>query len=368
MVSTTLKRFCFIVLCILSTTGQATESSLSTPVEEPPRDIKTPHWLVIDDRNQGYALIAHQLANNRAVTAFVPYQRRDDLMRFFGRNPLLTIVCGDVTRDHAALAVAARNATHLFFAPEFEPYTTWHDNILAATSTCLTVTRRHRLALVYPGRTFPFDGHEADASGCIFITPHTPYKSISRQGGTLIEVEHRLRQHAQTTGLPVTIIRTGTPFGQRLEDTLTHTTFRDAEIKSHFLWLFRDNVPHQFCDTGSIARLADLVAHQPPATTFTVLPLSGYTFPAALDFGHAIAGIARNKPCNPWLISSWKLRLVSLAKPDARRGSDVRRSFECSFLVDDTSLYSLYPDFQPISLKDAITETLAWHKRYTSSV
>jgi nucleoside-diphosphate-sugar epimerase len=183
-----------------------------------------------------------------------------------------------------------------------------------------------------------------------------------------MSIEDTLRKHAHEHNLPITIIRTGHPFGPNVRDTLTYDSFRDAFRTKKFLWVYRNDLPYQYCYTADIAHLAQIATDDHPSRLVNVLHLGGYDYSTALDFGHDIVRHAHDDPseyARQRLISAWAISLVCLAKPEAKRGVDIRRNFEHSFLLDDTETHAAYPDFTLTPKDEAIRMTLAWHREFT---
>lgn len=333
---------------------------------------KEKHWLIINaTRNQGYALTQLLLDNDTPCTAFIDSDKRDEVVRFFGRNDNLSVFTGDVTKDVGTLDQAAQKATHLYFAPEFEGYSSWAENMKSALATCLAIAHQHKLHVVFPAaRSFAFDGYAPDEKNTVTLTATLPFLPQSKQGQTLMALENNLHRHAYENKLPVTIIRTGHPFGPNVKDTLTFDSFHDAFHTKKFLWIYRDDLPFQYCYTGDIAQLAEVATDNPSDDFVTTLHLAGYYYDSALDFGHDIVRQAhndKNEYARQRLVGGWTLSLISLAKPDAKRGIDIRRSFETSFLLDDSATLTSYPTFSPTPKEEAIRATLEWHRLFTLS-
>ena len=330
------------------------------------------HWLIIDGtRNQGYALTELLLKKNQPCTIFTSPEKRDEVIPFFGHDENLTITTGDITKDVTKLYEAALNATHLYFAPEFDGYSSWHEKISSALATCLAIAHQRRLHFVYPAaRTYVFDGHALDANRSLTISTDLPFLPESKQGQTFMALEEEIKRHAYQHKLPITIIRTAHPFGSNMKEYLTYSSFHDAYHTKTFLWLYRDDLPYEYCYTGDIARLAEIATDEPPNELVTTLHLAGYRYNTALDFGHDIIREAhkdKNEYARQRLIGSWILGAISLGKPDAKRGIDIRRNFENSFLLDDTETYIRYPEFSLTPKEEAIRATLTWHRTFTIS-
>ncbi len=336
-----------------------TASPDTSPVTAPAND-----WLILDGvRNFSYNMVCHLVNTNTPCTVLT---RPHDLYLTELRLPksrLITIIPFDYTAQHKGpeWETIGAGSKYLFMDPEDDSYSSWHKTVVSIAKNALFIAKKQKLTLFYPARVYPLGHPEGN-----IITEQSPYNPSTAQGLTLSSIEHLLQHAADTKECKIRKIRISYPFGKGVLDYLLSSSFKDIPVLGRLTWLFRTDRPHQFVYAGDVPRLAIMIAEQRPEPYSFTLHFSGYTFESVEAFGTAICAIAQ-KPLKQRIVSKFQLNLVTLAEPNASRGSDLEKYFEQPVYLEDSEALVKEFNFSPTPLETAIQETLNWFKQHPNT-
>jgi len=315
-----------------------------------------PAWYIVGGvRNYNYALIEALTQNGSSCTVFTPEEQRKEAQAFYKDNPLVSLVFGCSSKERAKLISHAHGAKNLFFDVEFENFSHWKTSVETSLQNCIDAAEQHSLTFFYPGKIFPH-GVPKEA-----ITTQTPYAPISDQGRIMQNMEQALARAATQKKFRVHIIRTGRIYGENVRDYITKTIFTDTMTTGTFTWLFRTDIPYQFCYAPDVARLVLFVSMREHIKWFTVTHLAGHTYQSVESFGRKICECARTT-YKPYVVGEWQFSLVCVASPNARRGKDVAYIFKKKVFLQDDETYTTYPEFSLTDPATSFQQTLEWHK------
>jgi len=317
-------------------------------------------WYVIDGtRNYGYAMAQHLLAQDISCTLLVPHARISDAYRLFGRSEKAVIIPCTLEQTNSVIN-SIQGARFIFFDPEYDSYRHWQKNILNTTDAVLAAAEHNGALFIYPGHIYPFGQQDLP------LTEQAAFAPNSTQGIIMARIENKLKQAAGQHRCHTCILRTSYPFGPGVQDHLLSKTFTDISRNGTFTWLFDSTIPQQFCYTMDVATIAYLLAQRNPQPWLQCIHFAGTLWPTVDHFGKAIAATA-GKPYKKNIVGRFKLALICLVEPNAKRGQDIAYAFQHSIFLDDTLLYTLLPDFTPTPPRDAFAKTIKWYQRYGKS-
>lgn len=320
-----------------------------------------PEWFIVGGvQNYAYALINHLQENNVPCKVFVPQRQKKEALYYFGKSDLVTLTFGCPVADKHYLLAHAKGAKYLFFDVEFATFRTWKKHIEKSMHNCIEAAEQTGATLFYPGRIYPFGTSQST------ITQATPYAPTSDQGRAMHRMEEALQRASARKRCRVHVVRTSFLYGPNVIDNLTSTSFYDIPDDGTFTWLFRTDLPYQFVSSIDVAALVHRLTQEEHERWYTVTPFAGHTYDSVESFGRQICNCS-NKPYTPYIVGPWKLSLVCLAAPNARRGKDIAYSFEQSILIDDTTTYKKLPDFAPLPPRTSLTTTLAWFQSHRTA-
>lgn len=319
---------------------------------------EVPEWVILGGTcNFSYAMVCHLAAQNIPCTVIVHPRDLHSTRLYFPDAPTITIVEANYISPERQtdLDKLAAGAKYLFFDPEDKNYRTWHTTVPAIAHNALAMARKNNLTVFYPAHVYALTKEEQ-------LTDESPYGPSTSQGMTVAKIEFLLDAAAKTKKCKVRKIRAPYAFGPAVYDYLLSSSFRDIPVNGRFTWLLRTDLPHQFCFTFDVARIATLLASTFPNEQMLTVHFSGYQYDSVDTFAAQICALA-GKPLKHRTVSKFLLEVVCFAEHNAERGADLKAYFDAPvYLSDSPRLKEL--NFQATPIQEALQLTLDWFKNF----
>lgn len=241
---------------------------------------------------------------------------------------------------HPDVVVLAANA----------PYTRWVRQALPIAEAAITLSKRLRATLLFPGNVYNF-GDRMPAQ----LLPDTPQRPTTRKGHVRVAIEQALQRAAQD-GLQSVVIRAGDFIGGGKGNWFDNT-IAGAIDKGQLTYPGRLDVVHAWAYLPDLANVFERVAAQrtglPP---FSRLHFPGYTLTgeALCHALEAVAGNPLKRRSVPWPL----LRALAPVVPILREICEIRYLWNVPHALDGQALRAVIGEVAPTPLHDALAAAL----------
>lgn len=310
----------------------------------------------------GYAVTANLLAHNLPVTILVRNRAKAEAL--FQHQTKLTIVEGDV-QDAALLSRIAVGKDFIFHGINY-PYDKWFGNMDTATNKVIDAAQQAGSVIIFPGNVYNF-GRSAEP-----IREDSVSNPCTRKGQLRVEIETMLEQAANVGKCRVMTVRLPDFWGPNVLNDGIRPIFENALKGKALPWLINADIPHQLVYTTDAAEIIVRLLLQEwdrssysETGSYNVWNYGGTTVSSMRAWFEQISAIA-GQPAKVQVYSRFLLSALGLVMPVVREVKEMLYLYENTIILDDQKVKSLFPDFQPTHMKQALTETLAWFARYST--
>ncbi|GAB3781176.1 SDR family oxidoreductase [Spirosoma horti] len=325
---------------------------------------ESPNTLVLGATGSiGYAVTASLLAHNLPVTILVRNRAKAEAL--FQQQATLTIVEGDV-QDAALLSRIAVDKDFIFHGINY-PYNKWFGNMDTATNNVIDVAQQAHSVIIFPGNVYNF-GQTTEP-----IREDSLPNPCTRKGKLRVEIEASLEQAANAGKCRVMTVRLPDFWGPNVLNDGIRPIFENALKGKALPWLVNADIPHQLVYTPDAAELIVRLLlrewnrrSQSVAVSYEVWNYGGTTLSSMRAWFDQISAIA-GQPAKIQIYSRFLLSALGLVMPVMREVKEMLYLYENTIVLDDQKVKSLFPDFQPTPMKQALTETLAWFARRSNA-
>lgn len=311
----------------------------------------------------GYAVTANLLARRLPVTILV--RNRAKAQALFPNQPTLTVVEGDVQND-TLLNQLAIGKDFIFHGINY-PYNQWFGNMDAATQKVIEAAAQSQATVIFPGNVYNFGNVR------IPIREDSLSNPCTRKGQLRVEIEAMLEQVANTGKCKVLTVRLPDFWGPNVLNEGVKPIFVNALTGKALPWLMNADIPHQSVYTKDAAEIivrlmlreADLTSGPAPEKqkrrehAYQVWNYGGTTVPSMRTWFGEISALTGN-PLKMQVYSRFFISALGFFMPILREVKEMLYLYENTILLDDAKVLSLFPDFRPTPMKQALTETLTW--------
>lgn len=304
----------------------------------------------------GYAVTANLLARLWPVTILVRNRAKAEAL--FTNAPTLTIVEGDV-QDAALLNRLAANKQFIFHGINY-PYNQWFGNMDTATQKVIDAAGPGRTTIVFPGNVYNFGNTEEP------IREDSPARPCTRKGQLRVELETMLERAARAGKVRVINVRLPDFWGPNVLNDGVRPVFENALNGKALPWLLTADIPHQSVYTNDAAELIARLMERDwrtqgnaASTPYEVWNYGGTILPSIRAWFGQISHLTGN-PLKIQLYSRFLINVLGLFMPTLREVKEMLYLYENTILLDDKKILTLFPDFRPTPMKQALTDTLTW--------
>lgn len=324
----------------------------------------TPTILVLGATGSiGYAVTANLLARQLPVTILVRNRAKAEAL--FPNQPTLTLVEGDV-QDAALLNRIAADKDFIFHGINY-PYNKWFGNMDTATQKIIDAAGpRKNSTIILPGNVYNF-GNTAEP-----IREDSTPNPCTRKGQLRVEIEAMLEQAANAGKCRVMNVRLPDFWGPNVLNEGVKPIFENALNGKALPWIVNVDIPHQSVYTKDAAEIIVRLllrdwAMQTQLTSagkaYEVWNYGGTTVPSIRSWFGEISALT-GKPLTVQVYSRFMISLLGLFMPVLREVKEMLYLYENTILLDDQKVRTLFPDFSPTPMKQALTETLTWFSEH----
>ena len=313
----------------------------------------------------GYAVAANLLARQWPVTILV--RNRAKAESLFPNEPTLTIVEGDV-QDAPLLNQLAVDKQYIFHGINY-PYNQWFGNMDTATQKVIDAasqggTNGGQATIVFPGNVYNFGNSKEP------IREDSKTNPCTRKGQLRVAIESTLEQAAEAGKCRVINVRLPDFWGPNVLNDGIRPVFENALNGESLPWLLTVDVPHQSVYTNDAAEIiARLIARDcttkmtGKSNPYEVWNYGGTTLPSIRSWFEQISELA-GKPLKMQVYSRFLITVLGVFMPVLREVKEMLYLYENTVVLDDKKVRSLFPDFQPTPMKQALTDTLTWFSEH----
>jgi len=167
--------------------------------------------------------------------------------------------------------------------------------------------------------------------------------------------------------LPVTILvrnRAKADFwGPNVLNEGVKPIFMNALVGKAMPWLVNIDIPHQAVYTPDAAEIIVRLILRGPEKSCEVWHYGGSTVPSMRSWFGQISDLT-GKPLKTRVYSRFIISVLGLFMPVLREVKEMLYLYENTILLNDDKVRVALPDFQPTPMKQALTETLDWFRKY----
>ena len=321
----------------------------------------TPSILILGATGSiGYAVAANLLARQLPITILVRNRAKAEAL--FPDAPTLTIIEGDV-QDATLLNQIAADKNFIFHGINY-PYNQWFGNMDTATQKVIDAAKLNRSTIVFPGNVYNFGNtHEP-------IQEDSQPHPCTRKGRLRVAIEAMLEQAANDGKVRVMNVRLPDFWGPNVLNDGVRPIFENALNGKALPWILNADIPHQSVYTtdaaGIIARLLLReweMKTTPASKPYQVWNYGGTTVPSVRTWFGQISELT-GKPLKIQLYSRFVITVLGLFLPVLREVKEMLYLYGNTILLDDKKVLTLFPDFRPTPMKQALTETLTWFSKH----
>ncbi|MCX2739637.1 NAD-dependent epimerase/dehydratase family protein [Pontibacter anaerobius] len=298
----------------------------------------------------GYAFTQELLQHQEQVTLLV--RNKQKAQKLFGQWPTLQLVEGDAQNGDLLKKLGAE-ATHIFHGVNY-PYGKWQGNMERVTQHVIEAAAVNKATIFFPGNIYNFGLIEV-------ITEDTPQKPGTKKGAIRVKLEQMLQQAAEHNRCRVITLRLPDFWGPNVMNEGIAPVFRAALEGKPMPWLYRNDIPHQLVYTPDAAHAFYELAKLPQQAAYTEYNYAGEVLPSIKLWQAQIAEGAGTAPKYK-LYPGWVFRLMGLFSADMREISEMGYLWQNTLLLNDDKLRRTLPNLKHTPMKQAIAETLAWHR------
>ncbi len=328
----------------------------------------TPHCLILGATGSiGYAVTANLLARKLPVTILVRNRAKADAL--FPNEPTLTIVEGDV-QDAALLNQIAVGTDFIFHGINY-PYNQWFGNMDTATRKVIDAAAQGDSTIIFPGNVYNFGNTKEP------IREDSRPNPCTRKGQLRVEIEAMLEQAANAGRCRVMTVRLPDFWGPNVLNDGIRPIFENALNGKALPWILNVDVPHQSVYTSDaaeiIARLilrnwamktsSQTTAIQAFVKPYEVYNYGGTTLPSIRSWFEQISALT-GKSLSVQVYNRFTISMLGLFMPVLREVKEMLYLYENTILLDDSTVLTLFPDFRPTPMNQALTETLTWFSEH----
>ncbi len=308
----------------------------------------------------GYAVTANLLARQWPVTILV--RNRPKAETLFPNAPTLTIVEGDV-QDTELLNRLAVDKQFIFHGINY-PYNQWFGNMDTATQKIIDAASPSGATIFFPGNVYNFGNIKEP------IRENSPANPCTRKGQLRVEIEAMLEQAAEAGKSRVLNVRLPDFWGPNVLNDGVRPVFENALNGTALPWLLTADIPHQSVYTNDAAELItrlmlrewDMKGNA-TSKPYEVWNYGGTTVPSVRSWFGQISDLAGN-PLKVQVYSRFLISVLGLFMPTLREVKEMLYLYENTILLDDKKILTLFPDFRPTPMKQALTDTLTWFSEH----
>lgn len=301
----------------------------------------------------GYAVTANLLARQFPVTILVRNRAKAEAL--FPNQPTLTIVEGDA-QDAALLNQLAIGKDFIFHGINY-PYNKWFGNMDTVTQKVIDAATKNHATIVFPGNVYNFGNTKEPIREDSLPNPCT------RKGQLRVAIESMMEQAANAGHCRVINVRLPDFWGPNVLNEGVAPIFENALNGKALPWVANADIPHQAVFTSDaaeiIARLMLREWEKPTTAAYQLWNYGGTTVPSLRSWFTQISRLV-GKPLKVELYSRLMVTVLGVFMPVLREVKEMLYLYENTILLDDKKVRSLFPDFTPTPMDEALTETLAW--------
>lgn len=298
----------------------------------------------------GYAFTRLLLDENIPVTVLV--RNREKAEKLFGKNDLLGIEEGDVT-DLEKLKSVSKGKPFIFHGINY-PYNLWEGNMQKATQNVIGAASQNKATIIFPGNIYEFGPVDE-------ITEDMTAKPETKKGKIRLDLFNMLKQAAEESKCKVIFVRLPDFFGPNVTNGLIKPVFGNAAKKKAVNWLVNADVPHQFVFTPDAACVMFLLSKKKKLPAFANYNFGGYEVASVKELAKQISHITGG-PAKVSVIPKWLIGILALFNPVVKELKENFYLFEKNVRLNDEKLKKDLPAFKPVSLEEAIRETVEWFR------
>ncbi|GAB4016006.1 NAD(P)H-binding protein [Spirosoma migulaei] len=324
----------------------------------------TPTILVLGATGSiGYAVTANLLARQLPVTILVRNRAKAEAL--FPNQPTLTLVEGDV-QDATLLNRIAVNQDFIFHGINY-PYNKWFGNMDTATQKVIDAATQQQATIILPGNVYNFGNTKAP------IREDSKPNPCTRKGQLRVEIEAMLEQAATAGNCRVMNVRLPDFWGPNVLNEGVKPIFENAFNGKALPWIVNVDIPHQAVYTKDAAEVIVRLMLRDWATKtqssgiqskpYEVWNYGGTTVPSIRWWFEQISALT-GKPLKVQVYSRFIVSVLGLFMPVLREVNEMLYLYENTIVLDDQKVLSLFPDFQPTPMKQALIETLTWFSEH----
>lgn len=307
----------------------------------------------------GYAVTANLLARQLPVTILVRNRAKAEAL--FPSQPTLTIVEGDV-QDTALLNRAALGKDFVFHGINY-PYHQWFGNMDTVTNKVIDAARQTHATIILPGNVYNF-GLIAEP-----IREDSRPNPCTRKGQLRVEIEAMLEQAAKVGTCRVLNVRLPDFWGPNVLNEGMKPIFDNALTGKALPWIVNADIPHQLVYTSDAAEIIVRLllrtwnrGRQMADTSYEVWNYGGTTEPSMRAWFGQISELA-GKPAKVQVYSRFMIGLLGVFMPVLREVKEMLYLYDNTIVLDDQKVRTLFPDFRPTPMNEALVTTLTWYAR-----
>ncbi|GAB3791961.1 NAD(P)H-binding protein [Spirosoma humi] len=304
----------------------------------------------------GYAVTTNLLAHHLPVTILVRNRAKAEAL--FQQQAALTIVEGDV-QDAALLSRLSVGKDFIFHGINY-PYDKWFGNMDRVTNNVIDAARQARSVIIFPGNVYNF-GLVTEP-----IREDNQPNPCTRKGQLRVEIEALLEQAASAGKCRVMNVRLPDFWGPNVLNDGIRPIFENALKGKALPWIVNADIPHQLVYTPDAAELIVRLLlwewdrrSQPVTGSYEVWNYGGTTVSSMRAWFNQISSLT-GRPAKVQVYSRFLLSALGFIMPVMREVNEMLYLYENTIVLDDQKVKSLFPDFQPTPMKQALTETLTW--------
>lgn len=320
----------------------------------------TPRILVLGATGSiGYAVVTRLLVRQLPVTILIRNRAKAEAL--FPEQSLLTFVEGDA-QDATLLNQLAADKDFIVHAINY-PYDKWFGNMDTVTQKVIEAAAQNQATIVLPGNVYNFGNTKEP------IREDSQPNPCTRKGQLRVEIEAMLEVAAKAGRCRVVNVRLPDFWGPNVLNEGVKPIFENALNGKALPWIINADIPHQAVYTLDAAEimirlmLREWTARQQSARTgmspYEVWNYGGTTVPSVRAWFSEITALTHNR-LRIQVYSRFTISLLGLFMPIMREVKEMLYLYENTIVLDDTNLRALFPAYRPTSMKQALTETLAW--------